>query len=62
MLILIACAITSAAGKLTIGSGDVTRILRGKFVEKYYSHRRRRDDIDGEKGFRPLDMDLKNGF
>ena len=43
----------SVDGRFVIGSGEVSRRLTGDFISQYY-HRERRDDVQGEKGFRPL--------
>ena len=43
-----------AEGKNIIGTSQVSRTLRGEWIEQFYDHRVRREEIDGAKGFRPL--------
>merc|ERR1712003_236688 len=41
--------------KNIMGSGEVKRAITGDWVDQFYgTHRNRRGDIDGEKGFRPM--------
>jgi len=41
--------------KNIMGSGEVKRTITGDWVDQFYgTHRNRRGDIDGEKGFRPM--------
>lgn len=43
-----------AEGKNIIGTSQVSRTLRGEWIEQFYDQRVRREEIDGAKGFRPL--------
>lgn len=50
----LAALISTSDSRNVMGTGHVSRTLRGEWIDHFYNARERREAIDGEKGFRPL--------
>ena len=54
LLLIIFNRLIVCHGNQLIGFGDIKRELSGDFINQFYHSRTRRDEIAGEKGFKPL--------